>query len=236
MSEKTVGTVLVDAMEQAGRDLINARDITKIPFKLNVFAWISQIVRLAKIVSLLEQVLTELQLKSTPVVTRWVDAKNVPYLTIVESDRVRLVGGDGAEYDPTLPVRNLDNPISGADAPMATPKMVWRSGVEEVIVESGAISLQVQVFAGSVAAFGTTLEVGANPTFINQGGLDRVELIGTDDDASYCVSYLMPSSKGDLVIMENDTVVEEPNPDSENEPDEVPQIDPLEILPELVAA
>ncbi len=235
MSEKTVGTVLVDAMEQAGKDLINARDITKIPFKLNVFAWISQIVRLAKIVSLLEQVLTELQLKSQPVVTRWVDAKNVPYLAIVEMDRVRLVGGDGMEYDPTLPVRNLDNPIDGilVTVPVATPQAIWRSGVEATIVEAGAISIQVQVFAGSVMAFGTELPIGANPSFRNQAGLDRVELIGTDDDANYCVSYLSPVKEQAIV-----PVFEEPSDEAvESElPTSVKAIDPLEIMPELAVA
>jgi hypothetical protein len=240
MSEKTIGMVLVAAMEQAGEDLIKARDITKIPFKLNIFGWISQIVQLRKLVNLVEQLLTQSELKSEPIVTRWIDAKNVPYLAIIEGDRVRLIGGDGAEYDPTLPVRNLENPISDGilvSAPMATPKMVWRSGVEEVIVEAGATSLQVQVIAGSVMAFGTELQVGAEPSFSNAAGLDRVELIGTDSDAVYWVSYLMPVDKAAIlpVLEEESEPTVEPEPQVEPVPP-LELIDPLEIVPELAVA
>jgi hypothetical protein len=238
MSERTIGTVLVAAMEQSAEDLIKARDITKIPFKLNIFAWISQIVQLRKLVNLVEELLRQSQLKTEPVVTRWIDAKNVPYLAIIEGDRVRLVGGDGAEYDPTLPVRNLDDPISEGilvSASMATPKMVWRSGEQEVIVEAGAISLQVQVFAGSVMAFGTELQVGAEPSFINAGGLDRVELIGTDSDANYCVSYLVPVDAAAILPVPEEEPQVEPEPVAEL-PAEVPAIDPLEIVPELAVA
>jgi hypothetical protein len=188
-----LASILFAAKDKIAMELTNARDLTKLPSKLSMLGSIVLIIQLSKIVALLESAigLLEGKISVPPTVTRWIDAKGVSYLQIITGDKIRLVGGDGNDYDPALPVVSADvkTPCDNNKDRLLVPKAIMRSGVEEVKIPVGATSFQICVFAGVVNALGASLPVGTNLSFCCDNGLTEVLLVGEDNDASYLVSY-----------------------------------------------
>lgn len=194
-------------------ELADKSDMNSSPTKLANLGWMNAIVQYSKMVTLLGQILTELQeskSKSDPEI--WIDANGIYYRIISENNAAYTYLANGEDHTPVEPSRPVvEGSIFGGielisgTSPLSEPRYTRRKGQEELNIAAGATRITIAVLAGEVTCShgDGTIPGGVPPlVFVSDSGLSAITLQG-DADADYIVTTQYP------VV---DKVVEMPDP------------------------